>query len=122
MRALAALAQRWRTRADDLARFSGPAAEAFRECASELTAALESDDDSVTLLEASRLGGYTTDHLQRLVSKGTLANVGRKYRPRIRRVDVPMKPGHTPPLLATPVESHLSPRRRIVADAQQRGA
>lgn len=67
----------------------------------------------VTIAEASRLGGYSVDHLQRLVASGQLANVGRKHRPRIRRSDVPTKPGHT---LPTDAEAgHFSDRRRIVA-------
>jgi len=73
------------------------------------------DEDLVTLSEASRLGGYSVDHLSRLLREGTLENRGRKHAPRIRRAEVPTKPGHA--LLASSRESLFSSRRRIVADA-----
>ncbi|MDB4882889.1 MAG: hypothetical protein JWL95_1655 [Gemmatimonadetes bacterium] len=77
------------------------------------------DDDVVTLQEASRIGGYSVDHLQRMVAAQTITNVGRKHAPRMRRADVPTKPGHRAPLLPGPQAlDQLSPRRRIVADAQ----
>ena len=77
------------------------------------------NDDTLTLREASLLGGYSVDHLQRLVSQGTLRNVGRKGAPRIRRDDVPTKPGHgSVPLQPAASSDQLSARRRIVADAQ----
>ena len=81
-------------------------------------------EDVVTLQEASLIGGYSVDHLQRLVAGGTIGNVGRKGAPRVRRADVPIKPGHGSASLptASPPDS-FSARRRIVADAQtQRGA
>jgi len=82
----------------------------------ELEAALQSVEDGVTLAEAARLGGYSADHLGRLIHEGTLVNVGRKYAPRIRRADVPVKPGHRLP--PPPATDQFSARRRIVADAQ----
>jgi len=69
--------------------------------------------ESVTLKEAGLLGGYSVDHLQRLVSAGDIENVGRKGRPRIRRGDVPTKPGHALP--STAAGDQLDARRRIVA-------
>ena len=77
------------------------------------------DEDVVTLLEASRIGGYSVDHLQRLVARHTITNVGRKYAPRIRRADVPTKPGYSSATLPAPTAAdQFSARRRIVADAQ----
>jgi len=103
----------WRSRADELAPYAAPAAEAFRTAARELEGELRACDDAVTLSEASRLGGYSIDHLQRLVAQGTLENVGLKGRPRIRRADVPQKPGYS--LRRQPSADQLSARRRIVA-------
>jgi hypothetical protein len=78
-------------------------------------------DDTITLKEASLLGGYSVDHLQRLVRQGTITNVGRKHAPRIRRQDVPTKPGRSVAALpSTSPRDQLSARRRIVADAQTR--
>lgn len=88
------LPARWLSQAAQLERFAPAAAQAFREAAEELTAALESPVERVTLRQAHEIGGYSIDHLQRLVADGTIENVGAKNRPRIRRNDVPMKPGH----------------------------
>lgn len=89
--------------------------------ASEVLADLQGlvAEDLVTLSEASRIGGYSADHLQRLVAQGTIQNRGARGRPRIRREDVPTKPGYGS--AALPVcsrDDQLSARRRIVADAQ----
>ena len=78
-------------------------------------------DETITLKEASLLGGYSVDHLQRLVRQGTIENVGRKHAPRVRRQDVPTKPGRSVAALPSASPSdQLSARRRIVADAQTR--
>jgi hypothetical protein len=39
------------------------------------------------------LGGYSYSHLQALVAEDKIPNIGTKGAPRIRRCDVPMKPG-----------------------------
>ena len=113
-----ALLARWRTTADTLERFAPAVAAAFRECASELEAAGHDACEAVTLQEAHLMGGYSVDHLQRLVSNETLPNVGRKGAPRIPRSAVPIKAGHALPLCAG--GDQVSARRRIVADAQAR--
>jgi hypothetical protein len=79
----------------------------------QLQLQLIDDDDDVTLSEASRLGGYSVDRLQRLVASGQIGNVGRKHRPRIRRRDIPVKPGYSLTRDADAVP--LSERRRIAA-------
>jgi hypothetical protein len=56
----------------------------------------KSQDRPVTVREAAQLGGYSEDHVRRLVRDGGLRNVGRRYAPRIRRCDVPCKPGYLP--------------------------
>lgn len=91
---LALLANTWQQRAGELAPYAPAAAEAFRRAAGELEEALRGADESVTIQEAHAIGGYSVDHLQRLVSSGQLPNAGKRGRPRIRRVDVPVKPGH----------------------------
>ena len=99
----------WRARATDLERYSPAAAQAFREAADQLDELLQSVGASVTLKEASTLGGYSIDALQRMVASGRVENAGRKGRPRIRRADVPTKPGHSyelskraPPVMVSP--------------------
>ena len=115
------LAEHWRARADELELYAPVAALAFRECASDLDRESRSDAAKVvTLSEASRIGGYSTDHLQREVSRGKIPNAGRRNRPRLRVLDVPVKPGHTCALPSREPVNQFSARRRIVADAQKR--
>ena len=116
-----ALPGRWRTTADTLERFAPAVAAAFRECASDLEEAAQDAYDAVTLQEAHLIGGYSVDHLQRLVSQEMLPNSGKKGAPRIPRSAVPIKPGHASGSLPFPAGSdQVSARRRIVADAQTR--
>ena len=94
---VAALLSHWRSRASDLERYAPAAAQAFREAADELAEALNGAEETVSLKEAAILGGYSIDALQRMVACGRIQNVGRKGKPRIRRADVPVKPGHAAP-------------------------
>jgi hypothetical protein len=87
------LSAHWRTRAAELERFAPAAAQAFRDAADQLDASLQDAEESVTLKEASLLGGYSVDALQRMVAVGRIENAGRKGKPRIRRAQVPTKPG-----------------------------
>jgi len=50
--------------------------------------------EAVTLEAAAELGGYSYSHLQHLVASGEIDNVGEKHAPRIRRSEIPRKPGH----------------------------
>lgn len=93
---LAELAANWR---DDAERFRDYGANRLaRTCekhADELEAASAARQlDAVTLEEAAEIGGYSYSHLQHLVADDTIPNVGSKGSPRIRRRDVPVKPGH----------------------------
>jgi hypothetical protein len=90
---VSALPSRWRARATELERFSPAAAEAFRDAAAQLSEALEASEEAVTLAEASEIGGYSVDSLQRMVAAGRIENTGRKGKPRIRLAQVPTKPG-----------------------------
>jgi hypothetical protein len=105
---LAALLSHWRSRASDFERYSPFAAQAFRDAADELEKALQSAEEIVSLKEAAMLGGYSPDSLQRMVAAGRIQNCGRKGKPRIRRVDVPVKPGHGAFLLAESGRRHIS--------------
>ncbi len=49
--------------------------------------------ESLSLEDASAESGYCADHLGRLVRDGTIPNAGEPYSPRIRRCDLPRKPG-----------------------------
>jgi len=91
---VSALPAHWRSRATELAPYAPAAAQAFRDAADQLDEALQAPDDSVSISEAASLGGFSIDRLQKLVANGRIANVGRKGKPRIRREDVPVKPGH----------------------------
>jgi hypothetical protein len=55
------------------------------------------DDELVTLAQAAYMGGYSVDHLQRLVASGKIPNAGRRGSPRIRRRDVPVRPNQVLP-------------------------
>lgn len=90
---VASLLETWRTRATELEPYAPAAAHALRVAVTELADALNAADEGVTLREASRIGGYAVDSLQRMVAQGKLPNVGRKGRPRIPRLSVPVKPG-----------------------------
>lgn len=51
----------------------------------------ESPEDALTLSEAARVSGFSSDHLRHLIAAGELANRGRKHAPRVRRGDLPRK-------------------------------
>lgn len=89
------LLERWRSEATLFRRRGQPCLAEFAESfAQELEDELERQDtETVSLREASRIGGYHPDHLSRMLSKGRTPNMGRKSKPRIRRKDVPRKPG-----------------------------
>jgi hypothetical protein len=88
------LLDRWRKEIADLRSMyfdEGRAALTARHL-TELENALNlQSNELLTLAEASRLSGYTEDHLGRLVRDGKIANAGREHVPRIRRADVPLK-------------------------------
>ncbi len=53
----------------------------------------ERELEELTLEQASELGGYSYSALEKGVRTGTIPNAGESGRPRIRRRDVPRKPG-----------------------------
>lgn len=69
-----------------------PPALAYERCAKELEEALREEGDRLlTLQEASRISGYSADHLGRAVREGKVPNAGRYRAPRIRLRDLPKK-------------------------------
>lgn len=89
-----ALPAAWRDRASKLEAYAPPAAEAFRAAARELEEVLEARaEELLTLDEAAEESGYSKRRLRELVSEGTIPNAGRKHAPRLRRSDLPRKPG-----------------------------
>jgi hypothetical protein len=94
------LASVWRRRAADLRHWAAAegAAVAWECAAKELEAALRCDGgELLTLAEAARESGYTVDHLGRDIARGKIPNAGRLHAPRVRRSDLPKKPGALSP-------------------------
>jgi hypothetical protein len=116
-----ALSSQWRSRASELERYSPSAAQAFRDAADELEKVLQSGEETVSLKEAALLGGYSGDALQKMVASGRIQNFGRKGKPRVRRADVPVKPGHAAgDLLDESGRRHIDPTA-VVASVKARG-
>lgn len=90
-----ALVQKWAEQARLFEEFGANAqAHTLRIAAAELQDALRAAQEEVlTLQQASELTGYSTDHLGRLIREEQIPNAGRKGAPRIRRSDLPVKPG-----------------------------
>lgn len=113
---VSALAATWRARATELRRWAAAegAACALECAADELEQALRRDSEEVlTLEEAARRSGYSSDHLGTLVRKGKLHNYGRRGRPLVAWGEVPRKPG----TLTAPPQLGIVPRadRRSLA-------
>jgi hypothetical protein len=74
-------------------------AEVLESCADELERAVKLyETEELSLPEASRETGYTYAALQRMMSEGRLPNAGEPGKPRVRRADLPRKPGRGPTL------------------------
>lgn len=89
----ASLLVAWRERAAYLEQFGDPvSARLWKLAAVELEAAFKAvGDETLTLVEAAALSGYSADHLGHLIRHGKLPNYGRKNAPRVRRAEVPIK-------------------------------
>lgn len=96
---LSALASRWTDEASALEKWGDSrGALILSRCATELDLASRAHaSEALTISQAAAESGYSCDHLRALVSTGEVANAGRKGSPRIRRRDLPMKPGHVAP-------------------------
>ncbi len=111
---IVALPDAWRARASDLRTWGAAeqAATALDRAADELEAQLRAEGDAeLNLEQAAAECGYSPRHLARLVRDGTVANAGRKNAPRIRRADLPRKPGTLPP--GQPAATFVGDRGRI---------
>ena len=53
-------------------------------------------DETLSLVEAARISGFTPDYLGHLLKIKKIKNVGRPGAPRIRRADLPEKKSHGP--------------------------
>jgi hypothetical protein len=71
---------------------------------------------SVKLSEASRVCGYTADHLRVLIRSGKLTDHGRPHAPRVRLDELPKKPGHKAAAL-TPARAVAHLQARISGNA-----
>ena len=66
-------------------------------------------EQTLTLVEAAVVSGYTADHIGSLVRRGKIANHGRPNAPRVRRADLPVKKASAPGRPAA------TPRRKAAA-------
>jgi hypothetical protein len=95
---LADLVDRFRARAESARRYAPGAACAWEDAAQLLEEQLHGrDDELLNLTQAAAESGYSPDSLRRFLNDGLLHDHGGPYRPRIRRADLPRKPGHGRP-------------------------
>lgn len=92
---LAQLATSWRSDAETLRRRGcEEAARLLATCADELDEARSAgDDEPLSLADAAQVSGYSRAHLRRLLADGALRDVAARGAPRLRRGDLPRKPG-----------------------------
>lgn len=113
------LANQWRERADRLRELGAEAqAKTMEWCADRLEEQLRAwRNERLTLEQGAAESGYSQAHLARLVRDGTLPNAGEMNAPRIRRDDLPRKPGHAVPggqAAEGPVASRAQMARSVV--------
>ncbi len=92
----------WQVRAATFqAHACDPVAAAYTTAANELAAALiEHANATLDLQSAAQESGFHPDTLRHRLAAGTLPNAGRTGAPRIRRADLPRKPGRKSTLAA----------------------
>lgn len=108
---LAEFRQRWERRRDEWARFgvSVDGAKLAAEVVADLDAFESSAADEVlTLTDAARESGYSAEHLRHLIASGQLENAGRKHAPRVKRSDLPRKPGASASIVRPEGSTHSS--------------
>ena len=95
---------------------------ALEACAAQLEATLrERDEATLTLTDAARESGYSTDHLGRLVRDGRIPNAGRPGTPRIALRHLPRKTGAAIPRLAEKAPLREISTAQIVQSVIERG-
>ena len=98
------LPARWRELASLLETWGavGPAT-AMKRCSDELEQSLRQTGDALlTLAQAARESGYTSDHLGRRIRNGQLKNYGRRNAPRVRASELPKKAASLPAVSRSP--------------------
>lgn len=91
-------------------------ARALEWAAARLDAALhEFSSQQLTLAQAARESGYSPEHLGRFVRLGRIPNAGRPHAPRIRRADIPHKPGVLRPAPITLMVDRTQIARSVVS-------
>lgn len=107
-----ALAREWREEATVLRRRGAPRqAEALESAAEDLERRLpEWRLEPLTVEEAAAESGYSRSQLYALLSEDRLPNAGEPGAPRIRRCDLPLKPGHDAIEPPTPAGPGPTPR------------
>lgn len=95
MFSLADLPPRWTARAAEM-RFLGQ--ESIAALIEALLGEFETElavdaSEPLTIAQAATDSGYSQEHLRRPVREEEIPNAGRPNAPRIRRADVPIKPG-----------------------------
>ena len=113
---LAELRARWVQRRDEWRRLGVhvDGAKLCEDVLADLEALDAAGEEALTLTAAANECGFSADHLGRLVRAGQLPNAGRANAPRIRRRDLPKKPGTLP---AGPDGAILPADRRRIAAA-----
>jgi len=76
----------------------------------------QQDGRLLKLSEASRLCGYSPDHLRVLIRAGKLTDHGQPHAPLVRGDELPRKPGHSTPTL-TPARAVANLKAQIVGNA-----
>jgi len=84
----------WREQAEAYERDGQPGAPLLRRVADELETWLAGyGDTALTLVEAARESGYSQSQLRRLIQVQVIPNRSENGEVRIRRADLPRKPG-----------------------------
>jgi hypothetical protein len=100
------------------------AAKLLGDLLADLDAVFASEaNETLTLREAARESGYSSDHLGRLVRSGVITNAGRANAPRVRRSDLPSKASALPHRPAQPKLVAVDPEQiaRSVVTSDRRG-
>ena len=111
------IVNRWTKRRDELQKLRAAVdgAAICEEVLADLDVLQRAEDaDLLTLAEAATVSGYCADHLGRLIRAGTLTNHGRKNAPRVRRGELPRKPGYLP---SEPIDATIQDPRRVALSA-----
>ena len=96
MSTLAELKAAWQERRTEWSRFGVQLSG--EKIAAQVLAELEElersqGEELLTLDDAAQESGYNADSLARMIRQGKIPNAGERRRPRIRRCDLPRRPG-----------------------------